>query len=264
MRIISRKLIGIAILGALPGCSGELSPAYPYFLLLCGREAGVEIYKTAKDVRSVYQMKRPEKSQKDVPAPYDSHGARTDAIPNWSFHYDPWIRDYPSNFPPKLTTQPSFELAAAEPYTRFEFFESHGDVSEASRGLIRTTSEHVLTKPCATYLCYGETEHRREVIGIAKLESRYGYTWEVIRPSLFQHKIVGSELKVIDLSTNEVMAVARDFIYLPRSVYGKFAGVSRCEKPGGSYEFIHASHFVHRVLQPPSYAPRRKVYESKR
>lgn len=259
--LASPKLLVIALAGTLVGC-GDLHPAYPYFQFLCKREAGERIHRTAEGVRSIYQMKQPDKFQKAGPALYDSYGMRTNAFPTWSFWYDSWINNYPANFSIGKVSAPNAAEYAAAPYTQYEFFEAHAQDPITSDRFIRIVSEHVLTKPCSTYLCYNESEHRSENVGIEKPTSKYGYTWEVVHPRMFQHRIIGMEVKVIDLSTSEVMATARDYIYLPDAVRGKSAGFPRCEKAGGFYELISTQHFVQRVLKPPSYAPRRKAYES--
>ena len=117
----------------------------------------------------------------------------------------------------------------------YKFFEGIDQVSHPQR-YVRIRSEPVLVNPCRTWHCYAETEHRRQQLSVDSLKSLYGYTWTVLHPSIFADQIIGIEYKVVDLRTNEALAVARDYYMLPKYVSdkGSSAGGS-CKKPNGLY-----------------------------
>lgn len=56
----------------------------------------------------------------------------------------------------------------------------------------------------------------------SKLKSLYGFTWRGIkRPKDREHGIAGGELIVVDLATNEILAIRRGFILAGKSRYGE-------------------------------------------
>ncbi|THJ25602.1 MAG: hypothetical protein CAF45_000790 [Nitrospira sp. CG24E] len=168
-----------------------------YFDHLCKTEAGEFIYKTVENVEGLYMM-RPREEVSDDKLQHlhvleDPYGA-TD---------DPDSQDY--------LVQP--------PFGRYQFMES-----------LRTKDEVGTAQPYVRYFRGSERESKKDYVymdgtrshrvpyvvkreGISSLKSRYGYTWRGIqRPHDRELGIVGGELIVLDMRSNEVLAARRGFI----------------------------------------------------
>jgi hypothetical protein len=165
--------------GYRPGMTGE-----KYFDHLCKVEAGEFIYKTVKDVEGFYFM-RP---------------------PNWPTDDD--LKDRYKLEAPEI--ERTFQLRKPlpeergkifinPPWNNFLFVEEPFKSGSKDEPYLRVTGYRQDVSPM-------KTER------IAQLRSRYGITWRgVRRPHDREHAIAGSEWIVIDLKTNDVIALQRDY-----------------------------------------------------
>lgn len=228
----------IKIPNPLPTDSGYKPGMTPeqYFEHLCKTEAGEFIFKTVENVEGLYMM-RPRKEVTDyelehlyaLEDPYDA----TD---------DPNPQDY--------LVQP--------PFGQYQFLESlrASDEKDTSQQYVRySRSSEKDSKKDYVYMD-GTRSHRVPYIvkteGVSSLKSRYGYTWRGI-PRLHDREfgIVGGELAVLDLQTNEVLGIRRGFI---RS--GGVRNLTGIWWLGGQVcpvkKALSSSQFIQKVLKPIS------------
>src|SRR5688500_2297690 len=151
-----------------------------YFNHLCKTEAGEFIYKTVENVEGLYMM-RP----------------RDQATDNYQEHLyaleDPFgYRDWETEMPEKIFVRPK----------RYSFFER----SLPSSGK-KTASEGKYVR----YSGFDDKDPRSMVEEYpSEHKSRYGYTWRSIsRTHDRELGIAGGELIILDLKTNEILAVRR-------------------------------------------------------
>lgn len=165
--------------GYKPGMTPE-----QYFEHLCKTEAGEFIYKTVENVEGLYMM-RPREPVND------------DKLQHLYALEDPYAySDIETAAPQKLFINP--------PWWRFKFFE------------VRKTENDSDIKSATKYLRYSGYIQGKAVMKMEhtqSLTSQYGYIWRgLYRPYDRELGIVGSELIVMDLLSNEVLAVRRGFI----------------------------------------------------
>jgi hypothetical protein len=226
----------IKIPNPVPADSGYKPGMTPeqYFDHLCKTEAGEFIYKTVEHVEGLYMM-RPRKEATDdelshlyaLEDPYDA----TD---------DPQPQDY--------LVQPPFGL--------YHFMES-----------VRTKDDTDTSQPYLRYSRGSEKESKRDYVymdgtrshrvpyivtkeGVSSLKSRYGFIWRGIhRPHDRELGIVGGELIVMELQTNDVLGVRRGFI---RS--GAVRNLTGVWWLGGQVcpikKALSSSQFIRKILRP--------------
>lgn len=161
--------------GYRPGMTSE-----QYFDHLCKAEAGEFIYKTVENVDSVYQM-RPRS-----PVNYESNHLYALEAPYGG---------------PDGTRESGYGFVQPGRYLLFESLNPMGEGEELD-------AENMVVR------YFGFDGHKLETMqkefGVRK--SRYGYTWRAVaRPHDRELGIGGSELIVLDLKTNEVLAVHRGY-----------------------------------------------------
>lgn len=151
-----------------------------YFAHLCKTEAGEFIYKTLESVEGVYQMRL------------------RSAVNYESNHL--YALEAPYGGPDGIK-EFGYGFVQPERYLFFESLNSMGEVKgpDAENKVVRY---------------FGFDGHKLETMqkefGVRK--SRYGYTWRAVaRPHDRELGIGGSELIVLDLKTNEVLAVHRGY-----------------------------------------------------
>jgi hypothetical protein len=175
--------------GYKPGMTPE-----QYFDHLCKTEAGEFIFRTVTNVEGVYQMR---------PRPAVTYEAN-----HLYALEDPYGGPYGSNQP---------EIWFLGP-TRYRFFESLDLKRREPEGLQERIHPSYFSLPLpgvsiARYFGYDGREQKtmqKEYDAVRK--SSYGYTWRGIsRPNDREVGIAGSELIVLDLKTNEVLAVHRGY-----------------------------------------------------
>jgi hypothetical protein len=217
--------------GYKPGMTSQ-----EYFDHLCKTEAGEFIYKTVENVDGLYMM-RPGKEVTDYELEHlyaleDPYDATDDHNP----------QDY--------LVQP--------PFGQYRFLES-----------LRTSDEKAVSQQYIRYSRTSEKESKKDYVymdgtrshrvpyivkteDVPLLKSRYGYTWRGIpRPHDREFGIVGGELVVLDLQTNEVLGIHRGFI---RS--GGVRNLTGIWWLGGQVcpvkRALSSSQFIQKILRPIS------------
>ena len=153
-----------------------------YFDHLCKTEAGEFIYKTVENVEGLYLMRPREKVDDD-------------RLQHLYALEDPYAySDIETEAPQKLFINP--------PWWNYKFFEIRKPemVSGSETKYLR-------------YFGYVQGKSPMSIQEVSTLNSRYGYTWRGIkRPHDRELGIVGGERIVMDLQSNEVLAVRRGYI----------------------------------------------------
>jgi hypothetical protein len=203
--------------------------AKDYFEHLCKAEAGEFIYKTVENVEGIYQMRPRElatdKMLQDRYFLEDPYG-----------HDNRQARDLEEGL-----VNPEYLDGSFKPEKHYKFLEKPIPPSllEASDG--------------AKYFHYRRGLDKKMVKDRrAQVKSRYGFTWRGIERSPQDRElgIAGGELIVLDLQTNEILAVRRGFIR---------SGDVRNSPTGIWWLVGHVCHektvattkdFLHRVLNP--------------
>jgi len=228
----------IKITNPVPEDSGYkpgMTPAQ-YFDHLCKTEAGEFIYKTVENVEGLYMMRPREQVTDDqlshlyaLEDPYDA----TD---------DPHPQDYlvqppfgPYQFMESVRTKDDAD--SSQPYIRY----SRGSEKESKRDYVYMDGTRSHRVP---YIVQRE--------GVSLVKSRYGYTWRGIqRPHDRELGIVGGELIVLDVQTQEALAVRRGFI---RS--GNVRNLTGIWWLGGQVcpikKSLSSSQFIQKVIRPTS------------
>ena len=174
-----------------------------YYRLLCEKEAGDFIFRKVEDVEGLY-FARPPKSPSDQ-----------DLMDRWKLEH-PYLEskfqlwgDSPEERaglfvnPPSSTYQfyeePNLDPKASQPHWRLSGYRSWQNVRE--NGVWKHT-------PASPWI----------IEPITQLKARYGLTWRGIhRPHDREHGIAGGELIAYDLSTNEILAVFRNYAFSGRT-----------------------------------------------
>jgi hypothetical protein len=226
----------IKIPNPVPADSGYKPGMIPeqYFDHLCKTEAGEFVYKTVENVAGIYQM-RPGKEATDYELEHlyaleDPYDATDDPNPQ-DYLVQPPFGQY--QFMESLRTKGEIEIS--QPYMRY----SRSSTKESKKDYVYMD---------------GTRSHRVPYIvkqeGVPSLKSRYGYIWRGIqRPHDREFGIVGGELIVMDLQTNDVLGVRRGFI---RS--GGVRNLTGIWWLGGQVcpvkKALSSSQFIQRVLRP--------------
>jgi len=173
---------GIKIPNPVPEDGGYKSGMTPeqYFDHLCKTEAGEFIYKTMENVEGLYLL-RPREQANDY------------ILQDLYALEDPYsFSDMESEAPQKVFINP--------PWRNYKFFEIPSSKVAAGTKYLR-------------YFGYVQRTRPMQSEEVTSLKSRYGYTWRGIkRPHDRELGIAGGELIVMDLQSNEVLAVQRGFI----------------------------------------------------
>lgn len=150
-----------------------------YFEALCKAEAGEFIFRTIDNVESVYQV-RPRRS------------ASAAAL------RDRYVMEDPYGYTDAEARTPATIFLGPKKYRYFEVPTGRS----GSAGFVVRFYGYDDRDPKSLKKEYD-----------SKLKSRYGYTWrEIKRPKDREHAIVGGELIVLDLQTNEILGIRRGFI----------------------------------------------------
>jgi len=190
----------IKIPNPIPDDSGYKPGMTPeqYFDHLCKTEAGEFIYKTVENVKGLYMM-RPRKSEGNA----GNHLYALEA---------PYGRGFGTDHSEDIFIQP-----AMGKYRFLELPSASGENSTSAakyRRYYRNPNAHPgRDYPTAIYgrevrVPYVVAEEKTDV-----LQSHYGFTWRgITRPHDREHGIGGGEIIILDLQTNEVLAVRRGFV----------------------------------------------------
>jgi len=184
-----------------------------YFKHLCEVEAGEFVYKTVEDVEGIYQMRpRQEaisyKEMQDRYAMEDPYG------------YIRWEARNPHTLFANRKGYKYFESKKAPDWKRLE---RHGE-------------KYLANEPVDQGMKYwrywpDDSFEQSNAKNVNSLDSRYGFTWRGIkRPHDRENGIAGGELIILDLVTNEVLAVRRGFAK---------SGRVKSNKTGINWEVTH-------------------------
>jgi hypothetical protein len=172
-----------------------------YFEALCKAEAGEFIYKTVDNGEGIYQI-RP----------------RARATPNEL--RDRYVMEDPYGYTDQEASDP--ELALVGPklfrfletprliHARFGIYSSGTERAARHESFFVEPPERVIV---ARYAGFNQNDFRSMIRTFdKKLDSRYGYTWKGIkRENDRELGIAGGEVIVVDLHTNEIIALWRGF-----------------------------------------------------
>lgn len=223
--------------------------ATDYIKHLCDTHAGEFIYKTVEGVAGLYEM-RPRQ-----------HARQTEEFSDLYRMEDPYgyYDAQPSSF-------------VAHPHMNYDYFETNNSPLIYAYSSDYSPYENV----GLSYWMYSgridwpEPRVKFTSINKDKLQSRYGFTWRGIRiPHDRENGIAGGELLVVDLKSNEVLAMRRGFAFASR-ISNNQSGVSwewayicpmplnkKGEPKGKMSDFEYA--FISKVLPPLNDAKYRKV-----
>lgn len=191
----------ITIPNPLPADSGYKPgmTSQEYFDHLCKTEAGEFIYKTVENVEGLYMM-RPRKEATD------------DELSHLYALEDPYGHVMGSGSrPEEYFVQPAIG--------KYQFLESPLPLSVQVKEGVRYRRYYRDEKahpgrdyPTAINGKFVRVPYVVAVTNVPSLLSRYGYTWRgIVRPHDRELGIAGGELIILDLQTNEVLAVRRSF-----------------------------------------------------
>ena len=171
-----------------------------YFDHLCKTEAGEFIYKTVENVEGLFMMRpRMEATDYELEHLYALEDPYGQALGVW-------------NHPEEYFVQPAIG--------KYEFLELRSPSSTVPAGSMkyrrfyRDPNAHPgKDYPTAIDGRFVRVPYIVREKGTDSLKSRYGFTWKgIARPHDRELGIAGGELIVLDLKTNEVLAVRRGFI----------------------------------------------------
>jgi hypothetical protein len=180
--------------GYKPGMTPE-----QYFDHLCKTEAGEFIYKTVENVDGIYQMRL-----RDKPTDYELEHLYALEDP---YGHSVGVKDHPEEY----FVQPAIG--------KYQFLEVPAPKdSLATKGVkYRRYYRDVNAHPGMTF----PTNVNGQFVQVpfivaesfaASLSARYGYTWRgIVRPHDRELGIAGGEIIILDLQTNEVLAVRRSY-----------------------------------------------------
>jgi len=227
-----------------------------YIEHLCDTQAGEFIYKTVEGVEGLYEM-RPRTLARE-----------TEELGNLYRMEDPYGYDGM-----QVSSQPS--LFVAHHFNNYDYFET--TTPPKNYGLLTTSYKPYkdLGIPYWHYSGYGYSPPPKikfSIVNDTKVQSQYGFTWRGIRvPHDRENGIAGGELLVIDLKTNEVLAMRRGFTRAS-SISNNQSGISwewayicpmplnkKGEPKGKSVDFEYA--FITKVLPPLHEAEYQKAYQ---
>jgi hypothetical protein len=217
-----------------------------YFEFLCKEEAGEWILRTVDNVEGVFQMRPRAKATsedfKDRFAMEDPYG------------YTNWEASAIASLFLRPHHNYSFLETSLPPSRAFDRLRRPREIQEHGDGPFWRYSGYVSDRDYPVPTHAGRASER---------QSRYGFTWRgVRRPHDRELGIAGGELIVVDLQTNEVLAVRRGFTRTgyarssPDGINWEFSGgcpllvrPSDGKRVGKDVDFTYW--FVHRVLPPP-------------
>jgi hypothetical protein len=155
-----------------------------YFDHLCKNEAGEFIYKTVENVEGFYFMRAPNRpTDDDLKDRYKLEAPEIERL----FQL---LRDTPTE---------RAELFINPPWNLYKFVEEPLQRVKADASYVRTSGYRQSVSPM-----------RNETL--PQTSSKHGLVWRGIkRPGDREHAIAGSEWIVIDLQSNEVLAVMRNY-----------------------------------------------------
>jgi len=211
-----------------------------YFEHLCKTEAGEFIYKTVENVEGIYQMRPRESAKNDyllehLYAMEDPYGLAVG------------VRDSPQDY---------FVQPAIGKYQYLEIPLPTEETPKYRRYYRDEKSYPGSQFPTAINGQFVQVPYIVAMADVPTLQSRYGYTWRgITRPHDRDLGIAGGELIILDLQTNDVLAVRRSFVR-SGSVRNNLTGVwwltaGKCSKESLKMD----AQFSNEVLKPAPQKP---------
>lgn len=212
-----------------------------YFDALCKAEAGEFIYKHAEYAEGIYQI-RPRAMEDDNDRQQDR-----------------FVIEDPFGYQHSEVHDPFFFYLSTP--NQLQYFETppvkvRSDVYWASLG--KSLHPSFANKPGDDITVFRYSGYDSRDLKSArrdfdtKLKSRYGYVWRGIdRPNDRQNDIGGGEIAVVDLSTNEIIALKRGFVMAGQGRTGRIRWETARLCPGDQQQFPKfIENFLKRVLKP--------------
>lgn len=243
----------IKIPNPLPEDSGYKPGMTPeqYFEHLCKTEAGEFVFKTVENVEGLYMMRPRESAKSD------------DLLQHLYAMEDPYglavgVRDSPQDYfvQPAIGKYQYVEIPLLQ--------DSKTGESRKYRRYYRDEKAHSGSRfPTAINGQFVQVPYIVAMTDVPNMQSRYGYTWRgITRPHDRELGIAGGELIVLDLQSNEVLAVRRSFVR-SGSVRNNLTGVwwltaGKCSKESLKMD----AQFINEVLKP-AFLKQEKHDESK-
>jgi hypothetical protein len=215
-----------------------------YFEFLCKHEAGEWVFRTVDDVDGVFQMRpRPKATSADFEDKFSMEDP---------YGYTGWEASAAATLFLRPKRGYSYFETPLPPNRAFDRLRRPREVQEAGEGSFWRYSDYIDRSQQTPALAVRAPDRR----------ARYGFTWRgVRRPHDRELAIAGGELIVVDLQTNEVLAVRRGFTRTgyakdsPGGINWEFSGACpELERPsdgkrvGKDVDFTYW--FVRRVLRP--------------
>jgi hypothetical protein len=228
--------------GYKPGMTSE-----DYFKHLCEKEAGEFVYKTVENVEGVLQM-RPRLQVTDYMRQHlyaieDPIGENLVGGDSAEVYVQPFMGKY-------SFLELPMEVSKSKRQGDKHYLKYFRD-SNASSGKSYQTSKDGFFVNVAYIV---------NSIGQTSVQSKFGYIWRgIVRPNDRWHGISGGELIVLNLSTNEILAVRRNFAQTGAVKYPQsgvwWMGASKCTQqtmllPSGVVTAKPEHIFLYGVLKP--------------
>ena len=216
-----------------------------YFQALCEREGGWFIYRTVEDVEGLYIV-RPRGSE-DA----DYHLADPYVVEDpWAMTFWGWV-GLGDDAPSELIQPPYGPYQFIETKRRYDirperlgYGKGRPNGPDYYRFFRNPNRNSGLTEPVFWKSKSGEVGQSGEVPyivdrqSIPQVTARYGFTWrEIERPQMRENGIVGGELIVLDLKTNEILGVRRSFM----TKNGSYLRGGACQNSGKSDKAFFSS-----------------------
>jgi len=215
---------------------------WDYFKHLCENEAGEFIFKTVDNVEGIMQIRPRETGIEDA----DSKGSKYRHLYAMEDPYGHWEGE---------VDEPAYDMLGPDRYATFELPAGSIQLPEWKRRFRDLSISLDKPMPGDTIERYygydGHMDSLKRVFD-TKRKSRYGFTWRGIkRPHDREMGIAGGELIVLDLETNEILAVRRGYALYA----GQWQLTPACPKYGyeggwdkfGSFTYW----FIGKVVRPP-------------
>jgi hypothetical protein len=231
----------IKIPNPLPEDSGYKPGMTPeqYFDHLCKTESGEFIYKTVENVDGLYMMRPRESAKNDyvlehLYAMEDPYGLAVG------------VRDSPQDYfvQPEIGKYRYLEIPLLKA--------SKSETVPKYRRYYRDEQSHPGSRfPTAINGQFVQVPYIVAMSDVPTLKSRYGYTWRgITRPHDRELGIAGGELIILDLQSNEVLAVRRSFVR-SGTVRNNLSGVwwltaGKCSRKSLKMD----AQFINEVLKP--------------
>jgi hypothetical protein len=208
-----------------------------YFEHLCKTEAGEFIYRTVENVEGIYQI-RPRKRERD------------------EAQHDRFVLEDPVNYSDWEANNPEAFFVRPSRYAFFETASSIGTPEVPGARYHRFTWVKTVTAGAG---------YKHEILAqekVSEIQSRYGYAWRgIFRPRDRELGIAGGELIVLDLRTNEVLAIQRGFIqrWDAQTGLSKLLSTGRGLCPSNGRRLFKTVEFLLTVLRPVNWMAEKEV-----